>query len=121
MEKSNEDEKKINLIKCPLPRIIYTKLNGQNKISKKSLNTSNNNKYYSRELNNRSPGLPSLKMNNKFSSSPNKTNYINIKMTINLSNNNNAKNLVNNNTKINKINNNIKEIKKQNLKEILNS
>ena len=121
MEIPNEDEKKVNLIKCPLPRIIYTTLNGQNKISKKSLNTSNNNTYYSRKLNNRSPGLPSLKTNNKFSSSPNKTNYINIKMTNNLSNNNNnTKNIINNNTKINKINNN-KEIKKPNLKEILNS
>jgi hypothetical protein len=121
MEKSNEDEKKINLIKCPLPRIIYTTLNGQNKISKKSLNTSNNNTYYSRKLNNRSPGLPSLKTNSKFSSSPNKTNYLNIKMTNNLGNNNNAKSIISNNTKINKINNNNKEIKKPNLKEILNS
>ena len=121
MEKSNEDEKKINLIKCPLQRIIYTTLKGQNKISKKSLNTFNNNTYYSRELANKSPGLPSLKMNNKFSSSPNKTNYINIKMTNNLSNNNNAKNITNNNIKINKLNNNNKEIKKPNLKEILKS
>ena len=66
MEIINEDEKKINLIKCPLPKIIYTTLNGQIKFSKKSLNTSNNATYYSRKINNRSPGLPSLKTKNKF-------------------------------------------------------
>ena len=124
MEKINEDEKKINLIKCPLPKIIYTTLNGQIKFSKKSLNTSNNNTYYSRKINNRSPGLPSLKTNTKFSSSPNKTNYLNIKLNNNLNNNlysnNNVKNNPNNNLKMNKINNN-KEIKKQSLKDILNN
>ena len=124
MEKINEDEKKINLIKCPLPKIIYTTLNGQIKFSKKSLNTSNNNTYYSRKINNRSPGLPSLKTNTKFSSSPNKTNYLNIKLNNNLNNNlysnNNVKNNPNINLKMNKINNN-KEIKKQSLKDILNN
>ena len=120
MENINEDDKKVNLIKCPLPKIIYTTINGLSTFPKKSLNTSNNsNTYYSRKINNKSPGLPSLKTNTKFSSSPNKTNYINIKMSNNLNkNNNNTKN--NKNIQINKIINN-KEIKKQNLKEMLNS
>ena len=77
MENINEDEKKVNLIKCPLPKIIYTTINGLTTFHKKSFNTSNNsNTYYSRKINNKSPGLPSLKTNTKFSSSPNKTNYI---------------------------------------------
>ena len=119
MEKVNENEKKLNLIKCPLPKIIYTSINGQPNFAKKSVNTSNNNTYYSRKINNRSPGLPSLKTNAKFSSSPNKTNYVNIKITNNINNYSNIKNLTNNNAKIHKINNN-KDVKKQNLKELLN-
>ena len=121
MEIINEDEKKINLIKCPLPKIIYTTLNGQIKFSKKSLNTSNNATYYSRKINNRSPGLPSLKTKNKFSSSPNKTNYINIKLNNNLRSSNNTKNNINKNVNLNKTANANKEIKKPNLKEILNN
>ena len=39
MEKINEDEKKINLIKCPLPKIIYSALNSQIKFPKKCLKT----------------------------------------------------------------------------------
>ena len=119
MEKENEEEKRINLIKCPLPKIIYSTINGLSTFSRKSLNTSNNNTYYSRKINNKSPGLPSLKSNNKFTSYSNKTNYINLKPNNNLNNSNNSKNM-NENIKINKINNN-KEIKRQSLKELLNS
>ena len=121
MENINKDEKKVNLIKCPLPNIIYTTINGLTTFQKKSFNTSNNsNTYYSRKINNKSPGLPSLKTNNKFSSSPNKTNYISIKMNNNLNkNNNNEKN--NKSIQINKIINNNKDIKKLNLKEVLKS
>ena len=121
MQKLNEDEKKINLIKCPLPKIIYSTMSGLTTSSKKSENVSNNNTYYFKKITNQSPGLPSLKTNTKFSSSPNKTNYMSIKLNNHLNNNanNNSKNNANNN-KMNKVNNN-KEIKKQTLKEILSS
>ena len=120
MEKINEDEKKINFIKCPLPKIIYSALNSQIKFPKKSLKThNNNNTSYSRKMNNRSPGLPSLKANTKILSSPSKTNYINIIKNNNLTVNNNSKNSIKNNKKLNTIHIN-KEIKKENLKEILN-
>ncbi len=114
MQKSNEDEKKINLIKCPLPKIIYSTMNGLTTASKKSENPTNSNTYYFKKINNQSPGLPTLKSNanTKYSSSPNKTNYMNIKMNSN-HNNHNSK------TKINKNSN--KDIKKQTLKEILNN
>ena len=114
MQKSNEDDKKINLIKCPLPKIIYSTMSGLTTVSKKAENSTNSNTYYFKKINNNSPGLPSLKSNTKYSSSPNKTNYLNIKMNNNHNNNNN------NNSKT-KINKNNKEIKKQSLKEVLNN
>ena len=119
MEKVIEEQKRINLIKFPLPKIIYSTINGLTTFSKRSLNSSNNNTYYSRKINNKSPELPSLKMNNKFTSYSNKTNYTNVKPNDNLNNMNNTK-IMNENIKISKINN-IKDIKRPNLKELLNS
>ena len=80
----------------------YTAINGQSNFSKKYLNTSSNNTYYSWKINNKSQGLPSLKTNTKYSSSPNKTNHVNIKITNNVNNINNTNNMRNNNGKINK-------------------
>jgi hypothetical protein len=111
MQKSNEDDKKINLIKCPLPKIIYSTMSGLTTVSKKAENSTNSNTYYFKKINNNSPGLPSLKSNTKYSSSPNKTNFLNIKMNNNHNNNNSKA----------KINKNNKEIKKQSLKEVLNN
>ena len=126
MQKINEDEKKLNLIKCPLPKIIYSAMSGFGSIPKKSETSSTITTYYSKKNNKQRYGLPSLKKNIKFSSSPNKTNYINIKISNNLANNssknNNTHDTDNNKTKINKQNDNDNiEIKKPNLKELLNS
>ena len=124
MQKSNEDEKKLNLIKCPLPKIIYTTMSRYTTFSKNSENTSSNNTYYSKlnsiQNTNQNTGLPSLKSSKKFHSSPNKTNYDNIK--INSSTQKNDITNINNNLKTRKITTyNHKEAKKQSLKELLNN
>ena len=128
MQNAKEDEKKLNLIKCPLPKIIYSTICGLPTFPKKSGITNSTNTYYSKKNSNQRKGLPSLKTNNKFSSSPNKTNYINAKPTNNLNNTNN--NMINmnktNNIKMNRINNSIynnnsKEINSKTMKETLNT
>ena len=83
MEKMIEDEKKLNLIKCPLPKIIYMSMKGMNNFTKKEEKTSNNT-YYTKKINHQNPGLPSLKMSAKISFSPSKTNYLKGKMINNL-------------------------------------
>ena len=115
MQKVNDDEKKVNLIKCPLPKIIYTATSSLSTFSKKSGNTTSNNTYYLKKNNNQNSDLPSLiTNNNKYPTSPNKTNYLNIKLNNNLNNNK----LKNTSIKINNIDN--KTTKKQGLKEVLN-
>ena len=128
MEKINEDEKKLNLIKCPLPKIIYMSMKGLTVFPKSKEKTTNNTTYYTKKLNPQQTGLPSLKMNTKFSFSPNKTNYTKGKQANNLNNINAKKNFKYNNTKIEAYkefkNSDIrknKENKNQTLKDILNS
>ena len=116
MQKGNEDEKKVNLIKCPLPKIIYTAMSSLSTFSKKSGNTTSNNTYYLKKNNIQNRDLPSLiTNNNKYPTSPNKTNYLNINLNNNLNNNK----LKNTTLKINNIDN--KTTKKQGLKEVLNN
>ena len=128
MQKINEDENKVNLIKCPLPKIIYMSMKGLTTFTKKPEKTNNGTTYYTKKINNQQPGLPSLKMNTKFSFSPSKTNYVKGKPANNLNsintkkvtNSRNAKIKANDNNKdINSNHNN--ENKKLNMKEILNS
>ena len=128
MEKINEDEKKLNLIKCPLPKIIYMSMKGLTVFPKSKEKTTNNTTYYTKKLNPQQTGLPSLKMNTKFSFSPNKTNYTKGKQANNLNNINAKKSFKYNNTKIEAYkefkNSDIrknKENKNQTLKDILNS
>ena len=52
MKKENDDEKKVNLIKCPLPKIIYTAMSSLSTFQKKSGNTTSNNTYYLKKSNN---------------------------------------------------------------------
>ena len=127
MQKAKEDEKKLNLIKCPLPKIIYSTICGLPTFPKKSGITANTNTYYSKKNSNQRKGLPSLKTNIKFTSSPNKTNYTNAKISNHL--NNTINNMTNmnktNNIKMNKVNNSInnnnnKEINSKTMKETLN-
>ena len=88
MQKGNEDEKKMNLIKYPLPKIIYTATSGLSTFQKKSGNTTSNNSFYLKKSYNQNRDLPSLiTNNNKYRTSPNKTNYLNIKLNNNLNNN----------------------------------
>ena len=116
MQKGIEDEKKVNLIKCPLPKIIYTAMSSHSTFSKKSGNTTSNNTYYLKKNNIQNKDLPSLiSNNNKYPTSPNKTNYLNIKLNNNL---NNSK-LKNTSIKISNADN--KSTKKQGLKEVLNN
>ena len=116
MQKGNDDEKKVNLIKCPLPKIIYTAMSSLSTFQKKSGNTTSNNTYYLKKSNNQNRDLPSLiTNNNKYPTSPNKTNYLNIKLNNNL-NNNKTKNTT---IKISNIDN--KATRKQGLKEVLNN
>ena len=121
----HEDEKKVNLIKCPLPKIIYMSIKGLTSFSKKPEKSSNTT-YYTKKLTHQQPGLPSLKMTSKLSFSPNKTNYtkelqskklnnLNVKRSLNI--NINQINADDNN----KIDNNKVMNKKQSMKEILNS
>ena len=127
MQKAKDDEKKLNLIKCPLPKIIYSTICGLSTFPKKSGITTNSNTYYSKKNSNQRKGLPSLKNNNKFSSSPNKTNYLNPKLTNNLNNTNNNMTSMNktNNIKMNRVtnsnNNNNKEVNKYTMRETLNT
>ena len=121
----HEDEKKVNLIKCPLPKIIYMSIKGLTSFPKKSEKSSNTT-YYTKKLSHQQPGLPSLKMTSKLSFSPNKTNYtkelqsrklnnLNVKRALNI--NINQINADDNN----KFDNNKVMNKKQSMKEILNS
>ena len=126
MQKAKEDEKKLNLIKCPLPKIIYSTICGLPTFPKKSGITANTNTYYSKKNSNQRKGLPSLKTNNKFTSSPNKTNYTNAKISNHLNNTSNNMTNMNktNNIKMNKVNNSInnnnnKEINSKTMKETL--
>ena len=126
MQKVNEDENKKNLIKCPLPKIFYTTINGLDTFTKKTENTTSLNPYFSKKNSKKITGLPSLKKNIKNHSPPNKTNYSNIKINNNLNKNNiNIKsgigNNINNDLKEKKITNyNTKENKNQSLKELFN-
>ena len=126
MQKTNEDEKKVNLIKCPLPKIIYMTMKGLSTFPKKPEKSTNSTTYYTKKLNPYQPGLPSLKMNSKLSFSPNKTNYVKGKPVNNL-NNINSKKVSNFHTTKNNNNDNSKDInhnkenQKQSMKEILNS
>ena len=117
MQKISEDEKKVNLIKCPLPKIIYMTMKGLTTYPKKPEKTNNSTTYYTKKMNPEHPGLPSLKMNTKLSFSPNKTNFIQGKLVNNI----NAKKVSNfHNSKVN-ANDNNRDTKKQSMKEILNS
>ena len=110
MQKINDDENKVNLIKCPLPKIIYMSMKGLTTFTKKPEKSNNGTTYYTKKINNQQPGLPSLKMNTKFSFSPSKTNYVKGKPANNL-NSINTKKLTNSrNAKI-KSNDNNKKIK----------
>ena len=84
MQKINEDENKVNLIKCPLPKIIYMSMKGLTTFTKKPEKSNNGTTYYTKKINNQQSGLPSLKMNSKFSFSPSKTNYVKGKPVNNL-------------------------------------
>ena len=125
MQKINEDENKVNLIKCPLPKIIYMTMKGLTTFENHPEKSSNITTYYTKKINHQNPGLPSLKMSTKLSFSPNITNYVR-GTTINNLNNNNSKKTQNfHSTKIN-VNennnrNNNKKNKKQSMKEILNN
>ena len=127
MQKAKEDENKLNLIKCPLPKIIYSTICGLPTFPKKPGVIASTNTYYSKKNSNQRRGLPSLKTNNKFISSPNKTNYINVKQANNL--NNTSNNMINmnktNDLKMNRVNkssnNNNKEINIKTMKETLNN
>ena len=55
-----EDEKKVNLIKCPLPKIIYMSIKGLSTVPKKPEKASNSTTYYTKKLAYLKPGLPSL-------------------------------------------------------------
>ena len=129
MQKINEDEKKVNLIKCPLPKIIYMSMKGLTTFTKKPENSTNGTTYYSKKINHQQSGLPSLKITTKTSFSPHKTNYVKGKPVNNLNNINAKKISSSHNAKINTsdnnkdfiININNKENKKQSMKEILNS
>ena len=125
-----EDEKKLNLIKCPLPKIIYMSMKGMNNFTKKEEKTSNNT-YYTKKINHQNPGLPSLKMSAKISFSPSKTNYLKGKMINNLNakkSNNfhstkiniNVSNIISKNSNNNNNKNN-NDNKKPKMKDILNS
>ena len=121
-----EDEKKVNLIKCPLPKIIYMSIKGLSTVPKKPEKASNSTTYYTKKLTHLKPGLPSLKMSTKFSFSPNKTNYEKDIQSKKFNNLNTKKEENVNMNKINveesnKINHNKNNITKQNMKEILNS
>ena len=126
MKKKLEDEKKVNLIKCPLPKIIYMTMKGLTTYPKNSEKPSNINTYYTKKVNHQR-GLPSLKMSTKVSFSPNKTNYTKGIITNKLNNNMNEKN----SGKVRPSKNNVKEnneinkskgtIKKQFMKDTLNS
>ena len=121
----HEDEKKVNLIKCPLPKIIYMSIKGLASFSKKPEKSSNTT-YYTKKLSHQQPGLPSLKMTSKLSFSPNKTNYTKELLSKKLNNLNVKRSLNINNNQINaddnnKIDNNKVMNKKQSMKEILNS
>ena len=122
----HEDEKKVNLIKCPLPKIIYMSIKGLTSFSKKPEKSSNSTIYFTKKLTHQQPNLPSLKMSSKLSFSPNKTNYtrdiqskklnnLDVKKSMNL--NINQINIDDNN----KIDNHKIMNKKQSMKEILNS
>jgi hypothetical protein len=127
MQKAKEDEKKLNLIKCPLPKLIYSTIGGLSTFPKKSGNATSTNTYYSKKNSNQRRGLPSLKTNNKFTSFPNKTNYMNVKQSSNF--NNSSSNMTNmnrtNNLKMNRTNNSIinnsKEVNIKTMKETLNN
>ena len=127
MQKAKEDENKLNLIKCPLPKIIYSTICGLSTFPKKSGIVASTNTYYSKKNTNQRSGLPSLKTNNKFISSPNKTNYINVKLSNNLNNTSNNMTNMNktNDIKMNRVNNssnnNNKEINIKTMKETLNN
>ena len=121
----HEDEKKVNLIKCPLPKIIYMSIKGLTSFSKKPEKSSNTT-YYTKKLTHQQPGLPSLKMTSKLSFSPNKTNYTKELQSKKLNNLNVKRSLNININQINaddsnKIDNNKVMNKKQSMKEILNS
>ena len=128
MQKINEDENKVNLIKCPLPKIIYMSMKGLTTFTKKPEKSSNGTTYYTKKINNQQSGLPSLKINSKFSLSPSKTNYVKGNPVNNLGSIKAKKVTNSRNTKI-KANEHNKDInsnhsnenKKLNMKEILNS
>ena len=103
MQKINEDENKVNLIKCPLPKIIYMTMKGLTTFENHPEKSSNITTYYTKKINHQNPGLPSLKMSTKLSFSPNITNYVR-GTTINNLNNINSKKTQNfHSTKINMI------------------
>ena len=124
--KKIEDEKKVNLIKCPLPKIIYMTMNGLTTYPKNPEKPTNINTYYTKKTNHHQRGLPSLKMNTKVSFSPNKTNYTKGIITnklnkINEKNSGKVRSSQNNVKENNEINKNKETIKKQFMKDILNS
>ena len=124
--KKIEDEKKVNLIKCPLPKIIYMTMKGLTTYPKNPEKPSNISTYYTKKVNHHQRGLPSLKMSTNVSFSPNKTNYTKGIITNKLNNMNEknsgkARPSKNNAKQNNEINKSKEAIKKQFMKDTLNS